>query len=332
MFKIFGSNVKEGQKKITKVFVGHLAHGAEISIPVLVLRGNQEGPTFWINGAVHGDELNGSIAAWELFNELNTNDIQGTIIITPIANPLAFENRDKISDIDNLDMDTTFPGDLEGLFTQRIAYKIFSEIRKHADYLLNFHTLSTPYKAVPYTVTKIVPNAKEEVVNKSREMAISFGVQTNCLVDLAKADGELPGVTNGALDITCIQNDIPAFMAEAGSGGVIENKYVSIAKKGIVNLLIYLELMSGVVDRPSEQYLITKRKFLRSDTAGIVNVNVEPGDIVPLGTKFTTTHYFDKELHVTNVENDSYIIGTRKDPVVNTGDRVAFVGTEWHEI
>src|SRR5699024_4389995 len=134
-----------------------------------------------------------------------------------------------------------------------------NEIKSHADYLLNFHTLSTPYKAVPYTVAKIVPSAKKEIIDKSRDMALAFGLHANCLVNLSNPTDELPGVTEGALDITCIQNDIPAFMAEVGSGGVIDRKFVSIAKDGIMNLLIHLELIKGEVQPLKKQLLITKR-------------------------------------------------------------------------
>jgi len=324
--------VERGTKKIGKVLVGQVAFGADVYIPVLIIHGQKEGPTFWANSAIHGDELNGSVASWELFHELNPEDVSGTLIFTPISNPLAFENRDKVSDVDMLDMDTAFPGDPNGLFAQRVAYILFKEIKKHATYLLNFHTLNTQYKAVPYTVSKIVPNASEEIVRKSREMALIFGTETNCVVNLATAAGELPGVTNGALDITCIQNNIPAFMAEVGSGGKIEEEYVSIAKEGLKNLFVHLGFISGEIDKPERQYIITKRKFLRADYGGLVSVKVEPGEKVEAGTVLAETHYFGEEIYSTKFNENSYIIATRVNPVVNTGDRLAFVGLEWEEV
>lgn len=332
MKKVFDVIVEAGEKKRGKVLVGHNAYSGEVTIPVLILCGNKAGPTLWINGAIHGDELNGPVASWEIFNELSPDEIEGNIIITPISNPLAFENRSKVSDVDLLDMDTSFPGDPDGLFTQRVSYKIFQEIKEHASYLLNFHTLSTPFRAVPYTVSKVVPKAEQDTVTKSRNMAIAFGLETNCSVDLASAAGELPGVTNGALDITCIQNGIPAFMAEVGSGGVVDDKYVSIAKTGIINLLVHLGMMDGNVKRTEKQYMITKRKFLRSNFGGLVTVVPEPGQIVSSGEKLTDTHFFGNDMHSTSLKEDSYVIATRVNPVVNTGDRLAFVGTEWEEV
>ena len=50
-------------------------------------------------------------------------------------------------------------------------------------------------------------------------MQRAFGVVTNCVVDLRGDTNELPGVTSGALDITCMKDGIPAFMGEMGQGG-----------------------------------------------------------------------------------------------------------------
>lgn len=332
MLNIFDITVNKGEKKSGKIPVGYLAHGAEVHIPVLILRGEEDGPTFWINGAVHGDELNGPVAAWEIYNELSPSDIKGTLVITPLSNPLAYEDRDKISKIDFLDMDTTFPGDPEGLFTQRLAYTIFTQIEKHADFVLNFHTLHTHYQAVAYTVSKIVPGAKEEIVNKSREMALAFGTKTNCVVDLATATGELPGVTSGALDITCMHKGIPAFMAEVGSGGKIDREFVDVGKVGIRNVMIYLNMLEGTLKRPESQYVITKRKFLRADHGGLITMKVQPGEIASLGQALVETHNFGDQIHTTSLKHDAYLIATRENPVVNTGDRLAFVGLEWHEV
>lgn len=330
--EVFQLTVNSGEKKLGKVFIGSLAHGAEVSIPVLVLRGKKEGPTLWINCLVHGDELNGALASWELFHELSVDDVAGNLVITPVSNPLAFEHRDKIADIDLIDMDTTFPGDPKGLFAQRTAYVLFEEIKKHANYLLHFHTLHTHFKAVAYTVSKIVPQADQAIIDKSREMALAFGCETNCVVDLATATGELPGVTRGALDITCIQHNIPAFMAEVGSGGKIDRKFVAIAKQGVINLMIYLGMMEGTLSRPEKQYIITKRKFLRSDYGGFTTVKVEPGEVVEAGQVLAETHYFGPEIHTTTFQEKAYVIAARENPVVNTGDRLAFVGTQWEVI
>ena len=331
MNEIFGLSPKAGQKYFRQILVGKLANGADVMIPFLLLKGAKDGPFFWINGAVHGAELNGSVAAWELFQELDPAQVKGTLAVTPVANALGFQRRDKISDLDFQDMDTSFPGKPNGTFTERIAYAIYSQIKEHAHYVLNFHTMGPQLSAIPYTVSKDVPSADTSVVKKSHELALAYGEEVNCFLDLAHAFGELPGVTQGSLDITCIMNGIPAFMAEMGGGGRIERSNVERAKQGVCNVMTYL----GMLDRPSpepfKRRIITSRTFTRCDSAGMYVPLTHPGDVMGGGGTQGYVHYFgDTKEECTLDYADIFFIGVRYNPVVNTGDPLSFIGTQWH--
>ena len=329
MIRVFNHEIKEGERAYFTVPAGELAHKAVVQLPVIVVAGKKEGPVLWINGTVHGDELNGSYAAWELSGEIDPEQLSGTLVVTPICNPIAFECRNKISAIDNMDMDTAFPGDPEGMMTQRIAYMIYREIKANAGAVISFHTMATPYRANPYSVRKIIPGVSDSVNEVSEGMQRAFGVLTNCVVDLRGDTNELPGVTSGALDITCMNDGIPAFMGEMGQGGKVETEYVEAAKKGILNVMRYLKMLDGPVEKPGRQVLITKRRFLRSDKGGMIRMNVKSGDEVKAGESLLDLHYYGDEMESYPARSDCYVIGVRENPVVSTGDRVAFVGTEW---
>lgn len=329
MIRVFNHEIKEGERAYFTVPAGELAHKAVVQLPVIVVAGKKEGPVLWINGTVHGDELNGSYAAWELSGEIDPEQLSGTLVVTPICNPIAFECRNKISAIDNMDMDTAFPGDPEGMMTQRIAHMIYREIKANAGAVISFHTMATPYRANPYSVRKIIPGVSDSVNEVSEGMQRAFGVVTNCVVDLRGDTNELPGVTSGALDITCMKDGIPAFMGEMGQGGKVETEYVEAAKKGILNVMRYLKMLDGPVEKPGRQVLITKRRFLRSDKGGMIRMNVKSGDEVKEGESLLDLHYYGDEMESYPARSDCYVIGVRENPVVSTGDRVAFVGTEW---
>ena len=83
--------------------------------------------------------------------------------------------------------------------------------------MISFHH-ATPYRADPYSVRKIIPGVSDSVNQVSEGMQRAFGVVTNCVVDLRGDTNELPGVTNGALDITCMKDGYPAFMGGNGPG------------------------------------------------------------------------------------------------------------------
>ena len=199
----------------------------------------------------------------------------------------------------------------------------------NAGAVISFHTMATPYLADHYSVSKIIPGVSDSVNQVSEGMQRAFGVVTNCVVDLRGDTNELPGVTSGALDITCMKDGIPAFMGEMGQGGKVETEYVEAAKKGILNVMRYLKMLEGPVEKPGRQVLITKRRFLRSDKGGMIRMNVKSGDEVKAGESLLNLHYYGDEMESYPARTDCYVIGVRENPVVSTGDRVAFVGTEW---
>ena len=331
MISVFNHNVNRGEKAFFSLPVGQTSHQGNIQFPVIVVNGAKDGPVLWVNGTVHGDELNGSYAAWRLAREMNPSELSGTLIVTPVCNPPAFESRSKVSIMDGMDMDTAFPGDPEGMISQRIAYILYGEVKKLANAMISFHTMATPYIANPYSVRKILAGVPDSVNQVAEGMQRAFGTVTNCVVDLTKPTSELPGVTSGALDITCLKDGIPAFMGEMGQGGKIDDGYVEFAMRGIQNVMIYLHMLDGTIVRPEHQVKITARKFLRSDLGGLMRATVRPGDVVKKGESLLDLHYYGDQIDHYYVKQDSYIIGIRENPVVYTGERIAFVGTKWEE-
>lgn len=329
MMQLFGRRVESGEKAYFSVPVGELCHRAQEQFPVIVVAGRQEGPTLWVNGTVHGDELNGSYAAWELSRELDPEIMTGNLVVTPVCNPNAFYARMKLSELDYLDMDTSFPGNSEGMLTQRIAAKLYAEVKANASAMISFHTMATPYSANPYSVRKIVPGVSDAVNATAEGMQKAFGVITNCVVNLCGKTNELPGVTSGALDITCLNDGIPAFMGEMGQGGKLDDAVIAVGKRGIANVMRYLGILPGQVEETPGQVKITNRKFLYSDRGGMMRLQAKPGQVVPKGEPLMSIHYYDAEPEMIPAKQDSYIIGARENPVVNEGDRIAFVGLQW---
>ncbi|HSR10016.1 MAG TPA: succinylglutamate desuccinylase/aspartoacylase family protein, partial [Thermodesulfobacteriota bacterium] len=160
MLKIGSASAEIGDKAQGFIKVGELSGPSEIVIPVLILNGKEDGPVLWINGGVHGDEVNVVMVSRRLAAGLNPGQLKGAVVFTPVCNPLATQWRHKLNPYDYLDLDQQFPGDPNGLISQRLAHHLFQEIKAKANYLINFHTAATPYTAPPYTVYKVVPGGK----------------------------------------------------------------------------------------------------------------------------------------------------------------------------
>lgn len=329
---IFNHELKLGERFCDYIKVGELACFSDIRIPVVMVRGKTDGPVLWLTGAVHGDELNGLWAMRRLFWDLDPETLHGTVIITSILNPIAFWSREKLSTLDHLDMDQQFPGNPQGLYSERMAYLIFQELKTNADYVIDFHTLNHLFSATPYTVSKVVEGASVTANEQALALARAFGVYPNCSVDLKTAGGELPGTTSGALDILCMQHNIPCFMAEMGGGGRWEEDNIEIAYQGIKNVMDKLQMVTnGEKQKNIQQIVLTKRKFLRVNRGGMVRMAVKPGDIVSKGALLATVNDFASVLEEIYAETDLFMIATCFNPIVSSGDRLAFAGTEWHE-
>lgn len=324
-----GSVLAQEMGKVTgKLEVGELASGSKMYIPVIIINGKRKGPVLWLNGGVHGDELNGIFAMRQLAMELKPEQVRGILICTPVCNPFAFQSRSKISPLDSLDLDQQFPGNVDGLISQRIAYILFKEIKNKANYLINFHTLGSYYLGKPYTVFKLISGAKNKTINFSKEIAKVFGVYLNCKVDISKVKNELPGSVLGALDVNCILNDIPAFMAEMGSGGRFESNSVKTAIDGIKNVMKHLGMISGKPTIIKQQIVLIKRKFIRCDHGGLATMHAQPYDFIRKGGRIAKiVDLYGNTKEEILAPDDVYVLGTRFNPVVNTGDRIALVGS-----
>ncbi len=334
MIQVGSAVAEKKEKAFGRIKVGELSNRLEVFVPIMIVNGKQDGPILWMNGAVHGDELNGLIAMRRVVSDLNPKELKGTIICSPISNPMGFQARNKLNPIDSLDLDQQFPGSPNGSFTERIAYELFKEIKEKANYLISFHTIGTPYTAKPYIVYKTLPNVRSEINEEIKKLAVTFGIFANCNVNIATAAGENPGPLNASIDVQCGLNGIPAFMTEIGAGGRFENEPIEIAVTGIYNTMKYLGMIAGEPKIPEKQIIVTSRKHLRCNSGGMVVMDAEPGQIVKKGERIA--HIIDvaseaPEIEAIKADQDMYMISTRVNPPVDTGDRIAFAALKWEE-
>ena len=82
-------------------------------IPITQFK-NGDGPSAILTGANHGDEYEGPIALFNLSARENIVDIQGRVIIVPAMNYPAFQSGDRVSPIDDINLNRTFPGKPDG--------------------------------------------------------------------------------------------------------------------------------------------------------------------------------------------------------------------------
>jgi len=310
--------------------VGSMSSGMSIHIPITLIKGTRKGPCLWVNGQVHGNELNGVVAAIRFGSALDPAYLAGSVVITPTANPLALDNRTKTAPQDMQDLDQTFPGNANGMITSRLASVLFEEIRNVANCLVSLHTMRPEYETKPYCVYKIFPDSTVSETQLLRMMSF-FEPSVACCMDVGGA-GELPGNIAGALDYQCLALNIPAFMVELGLS-YYTPEHIDLAVTGLQRLAQYLGIVpAGTVSWPKSIRRVTRRQWVMNQRGGLFLTDCSAGQIVPANQSLGRV----LDLHGQVVERvtlakDGIVIGTRRDPVAHTGDRVAFIATQWDD-
>jgi predicted deacylase len=311
--------------------VGSTSSGMVISIPVTVIKGISSGPCLWVNGQVHGNELNGVVAAVEFGRKVDPSLVAGAIVITPTANPLGLDNHTKTAPQDLQDLDQTFPGNPSGMITNQMAHVLFAEVKDVAACLVNLHTMGSIHDSKPYCVYKVFSGG---TVTEAQllHMTSFFAPSVSCRMDVGGA-GELPGNIAGAIDYQCLALGIPAFMVELGQGSWYTPDNVALAVTGLTKLAQHLQILDGgpVANTPVRR--VTKRQWVMVKEGGLFLSTWKPGEQIPVGEAIGQI----LNLHGSVVEKVTLpkaciVIGIRRDPVVHTGDRVAFVATQWDAV
>jgi N-alpha-acetyl-L-2,4-diaminobutyrate deacetylase len=125
-----------------------LAVVADHAFECFVCRGASPGRLVAVTAGIHGDEYEGPAALWDLARQLNPTDLRGTVMLIPVANPVAFRAGTRTHPHDGKNLARTFPGNLSGSPTERLAAILF-ELLADADLLIDLHSGGVEYVFAP---------------------------------------------------------------------------------------------------------------------------------------------------------------------------------------
>lgn len=123
--------------------------GTTLETTVHVFKSSIEGPTIFITGGTHGDEVAGWKAAEKLITEEYYKNYIGTVVVIPYLNKLGCELEQRYPGVSNKgsyngetysDLNRAFPGKVDGTLTERLAYTICEEVKKYnPKYVVDLH-------------------------------------------------------------------------------------------------------------------------------------------------------------------------------------------------
>lgn len=248
-------------------------YDSEISIPVTLINGKEDGKTILITAGVHGCEYPGIQTAIELSREINEEEVAGNIIIIHPVNIEAFKHKTSaIVPTDGKNINREFPGDENGTISQKIAHFITHQCQSQADFYIDLHggdlyELATDYVYYPGI-------GDDEVVSLSKEIAAI--IDTEYMVKSS--------ARTGAYNFAAI-NGTPSILIERGGRGLWSKEEVIKYKKDIKTILNYLNVIadSNYENKKKNKVEITNAVYVDSEVDGCWYPNVLPGDTVNEG-------------------------------------------------
>jgi|GEM_PF-3654770 len=79
------SRIKRGSRKRMRLVAGERFTGINVSMPLMVWRGKEDGPVVGITAAVNSDEIYGTGAIQRLIQDTPFKLIRGALILVPVV-------------------------------------------------------------------------------------------------------------------------------------------------------------------------------------------------------------------------------------------------------
>lgn len=257
-----------------------------IPFPVACLR-NGEGPAIFLSAGVHGDEYEGQIALSRLIQDIDPKDIRGRVIILPMANFPAGQAGLRVSPLDDVNLNRSFPGDPNGTPTQIIAHYIETVLLPGSDLHVDIHSGGSSLFYLPCAMPDWSANCAMPYA-RIMELCALFGAPYQISFDEDK-EGRYISAAATRLGIASIG-------AELGGAGKLTGAYADIAYWGILRILREMGAYTGNLDRapkpPVTQILPVKAaQFVYAMESGVVEHIVELGDNIADGQQVARIHH-----------------------------------------
>lgn len=291
-------------------------------IPVVCIK-RGSGPTVLFVGGNHGGEYEGPVALLKLCRVLQPEQVQGRVIILPALNLPAVQAGQRVSPIDHLDMNRSFPGKPNGTVSQLIAHYVYEAILPLCDAVIDLHAGGFSLDLLPYNSMHFLPDAGQ----RERTLAALKAFNAPVSLIMREFTGE------GLLDYAVEEMGKVFLCAEIGGAGRLTAQTLRVTETGVMNLLHHFGILEGPVPPCTTRLMeIPEPEFYSyAATAGIYET-FQPLDCpVQDGQPLGQVHYVDepaREPELIVARRAGVLVGTRGPGFVQRGDCVAAIARD----
>lgn len=296
------------RKEYFRIPLMELIDGSQISLPC-VLIGKGGGKVVTIVSGQHGNEWTGTYVCHLLYKKLSANDFNGLVIMLPVANPLAFRQKHRVSTIDYVDMNRVFRFVKNNKPTDQIAKVIFDKFCLNSDILLDLHG-GGPGEYLPVV----------EVLDK-KDINLGLSMNLKNVIVLKKDPGTI--VTN------CARNGVKSLSIEAGKELSIDENNAEILASGIVNLLSVQKVLDKKPSTLKNQTVYNKKTVIPSNKTGFFTATKKLGDEVIKGQVIGKVQpFFTGKPNLVKSPINGKVIYLRSQRIISDGESIAHIVSE----
>jgi predicted deacylase len=295
-----------------------LPTGEPETLPCIVVNGAEDGPTLWVTGSIHGNEVTGLAVCQDIVHDRLAEQLAGRLVSIPNLNPAGLRRNWRRSYYDNDDPNRKFPdvayveqdadpsdtveGPRPPSQQEIICRRLFDCFSEDADALLDMHTASAG--AHPFVIRDRVlygrglrdESEARDLAADLKAFADAFGLPVVFEYAVEEYLGQsLQCSTSGS---ALNQAGIPAVTVELGQHHVVEEEWRRQGVAGTYRVMEHLGMVDDAVaaapdaldefPEPVEPPLSGQvcryvGPHAPATGAGIVRHEVSAGDVVDVG-------------------------------------------------
>lgn len=237
-------------------------------------KGSPKNGTVLITAGVHGAEETSILAVMKLISWLNSMDVQKRVLIVPVCNLSGFhQHSNRIVPEDGQNLNRVFPPKPTNHAADLIARTLVESFVLQSDWHMDLHGGDIRESVMPFVYYAGVGD--EEMVNKSREMALATGFTT-----IVKSNAQ-----TGFYNHSGILGK-PSILMERGGAGVRDEEQVTLYFKEILNVLCYLGVVGKTVEDSPRQVNtleIQTARYPLAAKSGFWVPSLSPGQVFEKG-------------------------------------------------
>jgi len=313
------NNLDPGKKHLFYFQGVEMPTGQHWYVSVTVAKGAKPGKRVILVSGVHGDEMSSVHTVQTVMNQLDPQEMSGTVMaVTDVSRP-AMEGMQRRwpnqgRGIDLIDMNREWPGNENGATApSRHAGLLFNRLlRPNADFAIDFHTGTTGFEVTAFNVAGMdVPEVKAMVdlypVGQIFDNHVYPGVLHNAFIDVG----------------------IPAFTPEIGGARALNLEMISLFVEGTMNVLKHHGILAGPLGRTGKDvdvFIGNSALPVLATQGGLVEHLVKLNDKVDAGQKVAIQRNSFGEVvaeYTSSVAGE--ITGQRSDAMSEPGNPLVFI-------